>query len=254
MAINTAEVTLIPWFFYTDASGLQKHKGKDGRPGKKLAPGMGIKVDSTKDIVFPRFAVNPDHFHNWINLWVSFWERLLSIGDLQVGRQGDKSRTATETMAVIQEGNVKHNYQSMSVRTEFLAVIRTIYDLYYQYMPLEKTFLQNGEQVPIRRSDMRRPVKFRLTGSTDQSNKLIERKEKEDFYQLTGADPNVNPVKRVEELVKAYGHSDPSEWVIPGIGQIVRAIAQTPGAVELVQQTLQEAQQVAAGIATEGEV
>ena len=248
MAINTAEVTLIPWFFYTEASGIHKNKGKDGKPGVQLKAGKGVKVDDINGLLFPKFAINPDQFINWINLWVSFWERLLSIGDLQVGRQGEKDRTATETMAVIQEGNIKHNYQSQSIKDEFLALLRTIYDLYYQYMPLDKTFLWNGQKVPIPRSLMRRRLKFRLTGSTDQSNKLIERKEKENFYGMTAQDPNINPVKRAEELVKAYGHTDPGEWIIPNIRMIVETIQKTPGAMEAVMQVVQEAEQVAKGI------
>ncbi|NQV87301.1 MAG: hypothetical protein HQ492_09525, partial [Woeseiaceae bacterium] len=102
MAINVAEVCLIPWFFYEEKTGMQKHKGKDGKLGIQLIPGMGIPVDSTDGMYFPQFPINPDHFINWINLWVQFWERLLSIGDLQVGRQSENDRTATETLAVIQ--------------------------------------------------------------------------------------------------------------------------------------------------------
>uniref|UniRef100_A0A6M3JYR3 Putative structural protein n=1 Tax=viral metagenome TaxID=1070528 RepID=A0A6M3JYR3_9ZZZZ len=240
-AINVAEVTMIPWFLFTESTGLDKYKD-----GIKLQAGKGIKVDSTEGLYFPKFSINPDQILKWIDLWVSFWERLISIGDLQVGRSGTKDTTATETMAVIQEGNIKHNYQSSSIREDFLCMIRTIFDLYYQHMPLNKTFLWNGKQVPIPRSVMRRKVKFRLTGSTDLSNKLIERKEKETFYQLTQNDMTINPVKKAEELVKAYGHTDTSEWVNPSIKMIVDMIMKTPGADQLVMQTLQQAAQMMA--------
>ena len=92
---------------------------------------------------------------------------------------------------------------------------------------------------------MRRKVNFRLTGSTDLSNKLIERKEKETFYQLTANDPSINPVKKSEELVKAYGYTDAKEWIKPGIKQIVDTIMQVPGAEQLVMKAIQEAQQMA---------
>jgi hypothetical protein len=253
LAINVAEVCLIPWFFYTDVTGLGKNKKKDGKPGVQLTPGMGIKVDSIDGLYFPQFPINPDHFINWINLWVQFWERLLSIGDLQIGRQGEKTTTATETLAVIQEGNVKHNYQAQSIKEDFLTVLRTIYDLYYQHMPFDKTFLWNNEKEPIPRSLMRRPLKFKLTGSTDLSNKLIERKEKEGFYQLTMADPTINPVKRAEELVKAYGHTDTSEWVHANIALIVKQIMEIPGAEQLVMKAIQEAQQMAQVIEGKGQ-
>jgi hypothetical protein len=239
MALNIAEITMIPWFFFTESTGL-KGRYKDGI---ELKPGKGVAVDTTDGLYFPKFAINPDQMFNWINLWVSFWERVSSIGDLQIGRQSDKDRTATETMAVIQEGNIKHNYQSTSIKEDFLAAIRTIYDLYYQHMPFNKTFLWNGEQVPIPRALMRRRKKFRLTGSTELSNKLIERQEKEMFYNQTAQDPNINPVKRAEELVKAYGHTETSEWISPNIAGVVEMIMQTPGLSEQVMQIGQQMQQ-----------
>ena len=238
-ALNIAEVTMIPWFLFTEASGMQGKYPK----GIKLKPGSGIQVDDVSQVLFPRFSINPDQMFNWINLWVGFWERVSSIGDLQIGRQGDKDRTATETMAVIQEGNIKHNYQSTSIKEDFLAVIRVIYDLYYQHMPFDKSFLWAGEKVPIPRSFMRRRKNFRLTGSTELSNKLIERQEKEMFYQQTASDPNINPIKRAEELVKSYGYTETDDWIHPDIAQVVAAIMQTPGASQAVMQTIQGMQQ-----------
>ena len=238
MAINIAEVTMIPWFLFEEKTGLAS-RYKDGID---LKLGKGIPVDSVQGLYFPSFGVNPSQMFEFISLWVSFWERVSSIGDLQVGRQSESDRTATETMAVIQEGNIKHNYQSTSIKEDFLEIIRTIYDLYYQHMPFNKTFLWKGQQVPVPRQAMRRMKSFRLTGSTEQSNKLIERQEKEAFYQMSAQDPNINPIKRAEELVKAYGHTDTSEWVAPQIAQLVQGITQTPGATEVVGQVLQQMQ------------
>ncbi len=240
-ALNIAEITMIPWFLYTEATGLERRN----KNGIELKPGKGVKVDSIEGLHFPRFNINPDQMFNWINLWVGFWERVSSIGDLQVGRVNDKATTATETMAVIQEGNIKHNYQGTSVKDDFLVVIRTIYDLYYQYMPFNKTFHWNGQDIPIPRAMMRRRKKFRLTGSTELSNKLIERKETETFYTMSGEDPNINPIKRAEELVKSYGHTETTEWVSPNIAGVVAALMKTPGAVEAAGQMVQGMQQQA---------
>lgn len=242
MAINIAEITMIPWYFFTEKTGL-KARYKDGL---KLKLGMGYPIDDVNGLYFPKFSINPDQMFNWINLWTSFWERVSSIGDLQIGRQSDKDRTATETMAVIQEGNIKHNYQSTSIKDDFLEVLRCIYDLYYQHMPYDKTFNWNGQDVPVPRSSMRRIKKFRLTGSTEQSNKLIERREKEDFYNQTANDPSINPVKRSEELVKSYGYQDTTEWVNPNIKMIVDQIMTTPGADQAVMELVQGMQAMAA--------
>ena len=246
-AINITEITMIPWFLYDDRAGLdRKQGGKES--GVKLEIGKGIKVANVQGVLFPRFSINPDQLINWINLWVSFWERLLSIGDLQIGRQGQEKRTATETMAVIQEGNIKHNYQSSNIKDDFLSILRTIYDLYYQYMPLDKTFLWKGKRVQIPRALMRRRYKFRLTGSTDMSNKLIERKEKEDIYQLTAEDPNINPIWRSENLLRAYGFTDTAEAIHPNIRMICEKIMQLPGADKLAMEAIKEAEAMAANM------
>jgi len=63
---------------------------------------------------------------------------------------------------------------------------------------------------------------------------------------LTQNDMTINPVKKAEELVKAYGHTDTSEWVNPSIKMIVDMIMKTPGADQLVMQTLQQAAQMMA--------
>lgn len=236
-AINIAELTMIPWFLYNESEVGLKSRFKDGL---SLKPGMGIPVNDVRGLYFPRFAINPDQMINWINLWVSFWERVSSIGDLQIGLQSKKNVTATETLTVVQEGNIKHNYQSSSVRQDFLDVLRTIYDLYYQNMPFDKTFFWKDNYVSIPRSQMRRMKKFKLTGSTEMSNKLIKRRENEDFYNLTTNDPNINPVKRSEALVKSYGHDDVAEWVNPNVKIIVDKIMMLPGADQAVGQLLQD--------------
>lgn len=243
-SLNIAELLMLPYGFFDKGSGCDRYAlGRDNK--LKLAPGGMYPIDNVKGLLFPSFNVNPQMMFPWLDMFSMFWERVLSIGDLQVGRQGQKDTTATETMAVLQEGNVKHNYQSGTIKEDFLSIVRTLYDLYYQYMPLNKTFLWNGQEVEINRKLMARGYKFRLTGSTDLSNKLIERKEKETFHSIASADPNINPVKSAEELVKSYGYTDLKEWVSPGIRQIVDAITTIPGAQQAVMQVLNEAQQAA---------
>ena len=71
---------------------------------------------------------------------------------------------------------------------------------------------------------------------------------KKEFHALALSDPSINPVKASEELVKAYGHTDSEQWVNPGIKVIVDKLMTVPGAKELVQKTIAEAEQIAAGI------
>jgi len=242
--MNSADVAMIPWFFFTDKAGL---KGDIS-----LYPGKGVKCDDTKSILFPNFSVNPSQFIEFIFMWSQFWERLMSIGDLQVGRSKDTGKqTATETMAVIQEGNVKHNYQAKTFREEYLTVIRTLYDLYYKNMPLDKKFLYNGQMVPISRREMSRAIKFRLTGATEMSNKLIERKENEDMFKMTVNDPLIDAIKIRKDLLKSYNRTNTDEYINPEFNQVYQIMAKFPQIKPVIFKAIQQAMQMAKGVAGE---
>jgi len=242
MALNIAEVVLIPWFFYTDKAGLRGD-------ATKLKPGMGIKVDDVKGLHFPSFNINPSQMFNYIEVWMSFWERVISIGDVQMGLPDAKKTTATEVLAIIEEGNIKHNYQSRPIRKDFITLIRTIYDLYYQNMPLEKTFLYNKEQVAIPRSAMARPYKFRLTGSTEMSNRLIERREKEDVYNKAIQDPFgvFDPIEMTKDYLRATGETDVDSKINPELNQIAKLMQEVPEAKQVFEQAAQQVMLLAQG-------
>ena len=244
MAINIAEMVLIPWYLYTDKVGF---RGKD----TKLKPGVGILVDSTSSdgLYFPTFNINPSQMFQYIEVWMSFWERVISIGNLQMGLPDSKKTTATETLAVIEEGNIKHNYQSKPIRKDFITMIRTIYDLYYQHLPLTKTFLYEGKQVAIERPAMARPYKFRLTGSTELANKLIERREKEDIYNNAKTEPwgVFDPVEVTKRYLEATGENDVNKLINPELNQIARLMEEIPEAKEIFAQAMQQVMAMAEG-------
>ena len=242
MAINIAEIVMVPWFLYTDKTGLTGE-------ATKLKPGEGILVDDIQSLYFPRFNINPSQMFQYIEVWISFWERVVSIGNLQMGLPDAKKSTATETLAVIEEGNIKHNYQSKPIRKDFVTLIRTIYDLYYQNMPLEKTFLYEDKKVPIPRADMRRPFKFRLTGSTEMSNKLIERRQKEDIYNNAKNDPFgvMNPVEVTERYLEASGENNIKDLINPTLNKISLIMKEVPQSEEVFQEAMQQAMQMAQG-------
>ncbi len=248
MALNIAEVVLIPWFLFTSKLGI---KGE-----KKLRPGEGVEVESLGPdaIYFPRFNINPDQMFNYMSIWQGFWEKLISIGNVQAGLPAERKETATTTLAMLEEGNIKHNYQAKKTKEEYLAVLRTLWDLYYQHMPLDKTFLFNGQQVPIPRAQMRRSYQFRLTGSTEMSNKLIERRQAEDLYRITTEDEAgiFNPIKPREDLLKTYGKTDIKEWINPQIARVVKIIQEVPEAMQLFEQAVQEAQELGQAMEDEG--
>ena len=238
LAMNIATIVMMPYYFYDEKTAGIKRHNKNKSVG--IQPGRGIPVDNVQGILFPRFSVNPDQLFNWVNMWINFWERLSSIGDLQLGRVSDKSTTATETMAVIQEGNIKHNYQSTAFKNEFLSVLITLYDLYYQHMPWNKTFRYKGQDVSIPRSAMRRNRNFKLTGDTENSNKLFERQRTEQLYSIVTQNPNADPIKPLEELLESYDIDNTDDWISPGLAQIIEGIKTIPGAMEQMPQILNQ--------------
>ena len=120
-------------------------------------------------------------------------------------------------------------------------------------MPLDKTFKYQGQDVPIKRRSMARPFNFRLTGSTERSNKLIKRKETEDLAMITAGNPQfaaiANPVTGYELILNEYGYSDTKEHIDPFMAQLSAIMAEvTPEQKQqimaLIQNTLQSAEQL----------
>jgi len=230
--INIATICMIPWYFYEEGAGV---KGK-----QEIIPGGGIKVDRTDGILFPKFNINPSQYIEFINVFISLWERVGSVGDPQIGRATKGDTTATEILSVIQEGNIKHDYQSTTFKEEFLVLLRTVYDLYYQYMPYDKTIEVKGQEVPFPRQLMRRPFNFKLTGSTDSSNKLIRRKESEDLYGMLGQNPLSNPVKVLTDLLESYEKENPDDYIDPQLNQLIQIYTENPEIVEIIGQYMQQ--------------
>uniref|UniRef100_A0A6M3J1Z6 Putative structural protein n=2 Tax=viral metagenome TaxID=1070528 RepID=A0A6M3J1Z6_9ZZZZ len=236
--LNVAYLVMMPWFIYGNKSGL--------KTDNVLYPGKGIPADDPKDVVFPDFKIYPHQYIPFIEMFFTLWERLGSIADPQIGRQKEKETTATEWMGLIQEGNIKHNYQAQTIREEFIALLKTLYDLYYQYMPLDKKFTYRGKETPVPRQFMNRKFKFRLTGSTELANKFVERKEAEDLYMMLGQNPNINPIKIVERLIKVRDpDANIQEYIIPQVQALVAAIQQNPELQQVVQEYLQDKKMIA---------
>lgn len=236
MITNIAYLTMMPWFFYDSKSGL--------RGEITLKPGAGIKVDDVQGIRFQEFRINPQQYIQFLNLFVSFWERVGSIGDWQLGRTNEQGgrKTATEVMSVIQEGNIKHNYQSETLKEEYLGIIELLYDLYYERMAPDKRYIYGGRQVQLPYQAMQRGYKFTLASSTESANKYIDRREKEDLLTMFGQDPYINPVKAREEVLKAYGVTDTAEWVNPKVKMLVDIAMQNPDVIQVVQGYMQQKQ------------
>jgi hypothetical protein len=128
------------------------------------------------------------------------------------------------------------------MKDEFLACLKTMYDLYYQNMPYDKTLQYEGQTVVYPRQAMRRPVKFKLTGSTEKANKILSRKESEDLWTLFRADPLSNPVRLFEDILKNYGKDNPKEYINPQVNQMIQIFTAFPDLVPVVMKLAQQKQ------------
>jgi hypothetical protein len=188
-----------------------------------------------------------------MEFFITLWERSGSIANPQMGRPDDQKKTATEIMMVVQEGNAKFDYQSKTTRDEFLSILKTLYDLYYQYLPYKAVvFKYNGQDVNLPRQLMRRGYKFSLTGSTAAANKMIERKEAEELNGLAVGNPLMNPMSTLEELLKAYGKTDMQRYINPQIRQMIETVIQNPEVMQVVGKYMQTKQQIAADVTGKG--
>jgi len=240
LVLNIAYLVMMPWFFYDAKAGL---RGKI-----ELVPGKGIAVDNVQGIKFPEFRMNPREYLEFLNTFFTLWERIGNISDTQIGRPKDQTTTATEILTVVQEGNIKHNYQSETLKEEYIALIRTLYDLYYERMNPQKMLTYNGQQVPMPFAMMRRNYRFVLAGSTETANKYINRREKEDLMKMLGGDPYIIPTKPREELLESYGIDNVAEWINPMVKQITDIVLQNPEVGQIVGQYMQEKAAVQAAI------
>ncbi len=236
MIINIAYLVMMPWFFYDAKSGL--------RGEIKLNMGTGVKVDDVNGVKFPEFRMNPREYLDFLNIFMSLWEKIGNISDTQIGRVNESKTTATEVMTVVQEGNIKHNYQAEIIKDEFVKILEALYDLYYEKMPPDKKFIYGGKQVQIPFGAMKRGYRFVLESSTEIANKLIDRREKEDLMTVLGNDPLMNPLKPREELLKSYGITEIDQWINPQIAQGVMMMLQNPEIVQVMGQYTQEKAQV----------
>jgi len=234
--LNAAYICMVPWFFYEESAGIPSDM--------EIEPGKGVAVDSVKGILFPNFNVQPQVYISFIELFMQLWERIGSIANPQMGRPDDAAKTATEIMMVVQEGNIKFDYQSQSTRDEFIVFLRSIYDLYYQHMPYDQVHVYDGNPVVIPRKEMKRNFKFVLTGSTATANKMLERKEAEDIYNLTSANPLCNPLPPLEDLLKAHGKTNLKRYVNPQARQMLDMMAMAPELPQVAQKYLAQKQEL----------
>jgi len=240
--MDVIDLSLIPFYFYEDGAGVKEKQ--------VIHPGKGIKVGDISKVKEHEVKVSTAQAMEALNFMIALWERMVNLSNPQLGRtssKGEGSQTATEILSVIQEGNIKHNYQSKTTKDEFIEVLKTVYDFYYQYMPEGTTVEQDDKPVPLPRHAMRRQKKFILMGSTEQSNKLIERKETEDFTNAVATNPMfnamANPQKVWEDFLASHGRQNVGEYTNPEMAKLFKIIEAEPGVMQWIMDNLKQQMQ-----------
>jgi hypothetical protein len=232
--MNISILIMIPWYLYSNKAGIKKDQ--------KIYPGVGVECDDPREVVFPGFKANMGDALKALEFLFQLWEKAGNVGGVQTGQidRGKADVKATEVMAAVQEANIKFNYSASTVQEDFINYLRTIYDLYYQNMPYDKAFIHQGQPVPIPRPMMRQKSKFRLTGSTELSNKLMERREAETAYGQLRKDPLMNPLPLIEKVIKSYyPDDDPKEFINQDIQMYAMAVQRNPELPQVIGQYLQ---------------
>jgi hypothetical protein len=111
-------------------------------------------------------------------------------------------------------------------------------------MPYNHMHVYNGQPILIPRKEMKRNFKFVLTGSTATANKMIERKEAEDIYQLGMSSPLANPMAFLEDLLKSHGKTNLKRYINPAAQQLMMALATNPELPQVVSQYLSTKQEI----------
>jgi len=231
--VNSADITMTPWgFVKRGALGLLQNK-------VQVYPGSLIEVDNPEAINLPNLTqFQPQQFVPLILQYISFFERTLNVSDFMQGREsalvGKKGSTATGTLAILQEGKIKHEYRGGLTHNEFLELFKNIHDLCVSNMPIEEHIKIAGS--PILHYSSSSDISFILEGSDLTNNRFVSRQETESFAVTMQPFMEVlNPVAMVEDILESY-EKEERDYIDPELNQLVtQFIMQRRNAKEMIQ-------------------
>lgn len=241
---NAMEIQIDPW----GLGDLQSVGFKDQKP--QIRPGVLIDCKNPDKVKLVQFPGDATRYIVLIEMVMNLLERSISSPDYTSGgsdTMGVKSsmQTATGTMALISEGNIKHNYKGQKLQDQFLGVLQLLHNLYYQNMPVVVKVEMLGKA--FYKQQMALTPKFALAAASSSSNKFIDRQEAKEFNEgMEKFGPVSNVVKLAEDFVQAYGKKNPEQYVDPELGKIIAMMVKQPqlkqAFMAFVQQKMMEAQ------------
>ena len=141
-ATEAGALAMNPPIGYRPAAGLKPDM-------IRIEPGLAIPLDNpATDIKQIEIKANMD-LATWKEQAVlAYGEKLTGMSDLQMGRQSDRPnapRTARQTVALLEEGNVRISLDAKVLREDMSGVLTHFWDLEYMFSP-EETFFRVTEE------------------------------------------------------------------------------------------------------------
>jgi len=240
--VDSATIKTLPFFFYNQGD-FPGYESLD----MTLIPGKGIPVPKGASVTIPRFDQAQQQFITFIELLLSFFERMLCLSDYTLGRESNTAAKGGETYSgmalIVQEGNIKHQYQGSALRDQFNGLIKDIHSLYAQYLPLDakKRVFEDDKWVfePLDALSIQGNYDFRVQVSDASANKMLNRKEKVELTQLMGGNPIINLHKLTQDVLQSYGKKKPDEYIEPNMLTVIQAMQQAPELPQVIQQYMQ---------------
>jgi hypothetical protein len=217
--VNSADITMTPWgFVKAGIAGLLKNK-------LQIYPGNLIPLDNPEAVNFPNLSMfQPQQFVPLLMQYVTFYERTLNVSDFSQGREsqvaGKRGSTATGTLAILQEGKVKHEYRGGLTHNEFLEFFKNIHDLCVSNMPVQEHIKIAGQ--PILHYSSSSDISLLLVGSDLISNRFVDRQETESLVMTMQPFMNLlNPVAVVGDILNSY-EKEAQDYIDPELNQLVQ--------------------------------
>jgi hypothetical protein len=133
---------------------------------------------------------------------------------------GKRGSTATGTLAILQEGKIKHEYRGTLVHLEFLDLFLKIHDLCVSNMTIEDQVRIAGG--PIVKYSSSEEYLFTLEGSDLVSNRFIDRQETESLaLTMQPWMDMLNPMQMVTDILTSY-EKDTKDYIDPELAAVVK--------------------------------
>lgn len=241
--IDSGTIQIAPFFFYNEGTTGLPHE-LEIQPG-----GANPVIGDPRNILFPQLGVTAQVFVEYINLITAFLERLIAVSSYASGVQdiqmGQGAGTAAGMRMILQEGQLKHNYQARPIREQLEEIVKQDMLLYAWFMPPKAMIQLPGgtefQQVDV--AALQGDFDFTICISDSAHNEMIDRREQIELIQLASQLPFVNQVEMFKELLHTYQRKDPERYINPAFLIILQAVSQSPEIVEVIQQYMQQKQQ-----------